>query len=285
MTHDPNQFGELLKRWRKIRRFSQMELALAANVSTRHLSFVETGRSHPGDELILRLAEVLQLSLQHTNALLMSAGYAPRYSAWSMDDDQTGLVRAALMRILAQHEPYPAFVTTRNYDLIMANRGAYQLISWLTGGHDLLTRFGNSYRILFAMDGLRPYLKNFDRLQILLLKRLYEESIHYQSPTLLQLYETCSAEVRDLTSVTPIDLDPPLPVITLVLQKNNLEIALFSTVTTFGTAIDVTTQELRIESLFPANAETDRILQALGNEGINFTTSRQEIAPEDSTSS
>ncbi|MCU0498811.1 MAG: helix-turn-helix transcriptional regulator [Anaerolineae bacterium] len=268
MIQDPTigKFGDLLKRWRKIRRFSQLELALAANVSTRHLSFVETGRAHPGDDLILRLAEVLQLSLQHTNAMLMAAGYAPRFSAWSLEDDHTGLVRAALVRILAQHEPHPAFVTTRNYDLIMANNGAHQLIDWLTDGDDLLTRFGNSYRMLFATDGLRPYLRDFDRLQTMLLKRLYEESIHYQSPALLQLYETCMADVRDLQSVTPVEFDPPLPVMTLVLQKHHLELAFFSTVTTFGTAIDVTTQELRIESLFPANAETDQLLQALGTE-------------------
>jgi transcriptional regulator with XRE-family HTH domain len=265
MTHKTtiDSFGDLLNHWRKARRYSQMELALAANVSTRHLSFIETGRSQPGFDLILRLAEALNLPLRHTNSMLVAAGYLPRYTAWSIDDDQTGMVRAALERMLAQHEPYPALVTTRNYDLIMANNGTRKLLSWLTDGDDLLARFGNSYRILFASDGLRPYLVDFDRLQDMLLKRLHEESIHFQSEALFQLYEVCAAEVADLESVEQTVVDQQLPVMTLGLHKDGVKLCFFSTVTTFGTAIDVTTQELRIESLFPVNEETEMILQDL----------------------
>jgi transcriptional regulator with XRE-family HTH domain len=257
------KFGDVLRHWRKVRRFSQMELALAAEVSPRHLSFIETGRSQPGYDLILRLAEVLNLPLQHTNLMLVAAGYAPRYTAWSLDDDKTGMVRIALNHMLAQHEPYPAFVTTRHYDVIMFNNGAQKLISWLTDGDDLLSRFGNSYRMLFAADGLRPYLINFDILQRLLLKRLYQESINYQSEALFQLYEACRAELAGLGPTESPAVDQYLPVITLGLRKGDIEISLFSTVTTFGTAIDVTTQDLRVECLFPTNAETQKILQKL----------------------
>jgi transcriptional regulator with XRE-family HTH domain len=267
MIREPttNTFGDLLKHWRKVRRFSQMELALAADVSTRHLSFIETGRSQPGYDLILRLADVLNLPHRQTNALLVAAGYAPRYTVWSMDDDQTGMVRAALERMLAQHEPYPALATTRNYDLIMTNTGARRLIIWLTDGDDLLARFGNSYRMLFAADGLRPYVVNFDLLQGVLLKRLYDESINYQSTALFRLYEACAADVADLKLGEPPGVDSQLPVIPLGLRKGAVEVCFFSTVTTFGTAIDVTTQELRIESLFPANEETQRVMQELSN--------------------
>ena len=240
-----------------------MELALAANVSTRHLSFVETGRAQPGYDLVLRLAEVLELPLRHSNALLVAAGFAPRYSTWSIDDEETGIVRAALKRILAQHEPYPALVTTRSYDLIMANNGTRKLLSWLTGGDDLLSRFGNSYRLLFAPDGLRPYVVNFDRLQDMLLKRLHEESITYQSAALLQLYQTCAAEVAARKSTPRTAIDQQLPVMTLGLRNGDVEVCFFSTLTSFGTAIDVTTQELRIESLFPANEETEKFVQSL----------------------
>jgi transcriptional regulator with XRE-family HTH domain len=256
-------FGDLLRDWRKVRRFSQMELALTANVSTRHLSFIETGRAQPGYDLILRLADVLDLPLRHTNALLVAAGYAPRYTVWSMDDDQTGMVRAALERMLAQHEPYPALVTMRNYDLIMANAGTRRLIAWLTDGDDLLARFGNSYRMLFAADGLRPYVVHFDLLQGVLLKRLHDESINYQSAALFQLYEACAAEVADLKAGEHPGVDPQLPVMTLGLRKGDVDVCFFSTVTTFGTAIDVTTQELRIECLFPANEHTQRVMQEL----------------------
>ena len=257
-----DQFGDILRHWRKVRRFSQLDLALAANVSSRHLSFVETGRSQPGYDLILRLAEVLDLPLRHINSMLVAAGYAPRYTTWSIDDDQTGMVRGALERMLAHHEPYPAMVTTRNYDLIMSNDGAHKLVSWLTDGDDLLNRFGNSYRMLFALDGLRPYLVNFELLQEMLLKRLRDESISYQSETLLRLYEACAAEVADLNPMEYAVVDQQLPVMTLGLRKGDIDVCFFSTVTTFGTAIDVTTQELRIESLFPANEETRQLINA-----------------------
>lgn len=264
-THKPpiDQIGDILRHWRKARRFSQMDLALAANVSTRHLSFIETGRSQPGYDLVLRLTEVLDLPLRHTNSMLVAAGYAPRYTAWSIDDDQTGMVRSALERMLAQHEPYPAFVTTRSYDLMMSNNGARKLISWLTDNDDLLSRFSNSYRLLFASDGLRPYVVNFELVQDVLLKRLREESISYQSEALFQLYEACAADVADLNRTGEAVVDQQLPVMTLGLRKGDIEVCFFSTVTTFGTAIDITTQELRIENLFPGDAETEKFMQGL----------------------
>ncbi len=263
----PVSFGELLKHWRKVHRFSQMDLALNANVSPRHLSFVETGRAQPGQDLVLRLAEVLGVSLQHTNALLMAAGYAPRYSEWSLDDDKTGMVRAALSRMLKQHEPYPALVTTRQYDLLMVNDGARRLIGWLTGHDDVLRHFGNSYRLLFAPDGLRPYLVHFEHLKRMMLKRLHEESIAYQDEALFRLYEACLAETvgGEGDAAQPRKAEPQLPVMTLTVRKGAFEASFFSTVATFGTAIDVTTQELRIECFFPADTQTQTLIrQVLG---------------------
>lgn len=253
-------FGDLLKHWRKIRRFSQMDLALTANVSTRHLSFVETGRSKPGYDLVLRLAEVLGLSLQHTNALLVAAGYAPRYSAWSLNDDKTGIVRTVLERMLVQHEPYPALVTTRHYDLIMVNNGTRRLMGWLTGSEEVMSCFSNSYQLLFAPHGLRPYLVNFDLLKGMMLKRLYEESITYQSEALFRLYEACLGETIETPTMQQPTVDSHLPMMTLGLRKGDLEARFFSTITTFGTAIDVTTQELRIESFFPADDLTQHLI-------------------------
>ncbi len=255
-----DQFGDILRHWRKVRRLSQMELALTATVSTRHLSFIETGRAQPSYDLVLRLAEAMGLPLRYTNSMLVAAGYAPRYTTWSIDDDQTGVVRTALERMLVQHEPYPALVTTRDYDVIMANNGTRTLISWLTDGDDLLNRFRNSYRLLFAPDGLRPYVVNFERLQGVLLRRLREESTNYQSKALFQLYEACAADVADLNRTDQSAADPQLPVLTLRLRKGDIDVRFFSTVTTFGTAVDITTQELRIESLFPADDETRTVV-------------------------
>ena len=217
------RFGDVLRHWRTVRRFSQMDLALAANVSPRHLSFIETGRSQPGYNLVVRIADVLDLPLRHTNSMLLAAGYAPRYTTWSLDDDQSGTVRAALERMLVQHEPYPAF----------------------------------------APAGLRPYVADFELVQDLLLKRLREESIRYQSEALFQLYEACEADVAHLNRTGDAVADQQLPVVALGLRKGDIELRFFSTVTTFGTAVDVTTEELRIESLFPADGETETIMQRL----------------------
>lgn len=258
-------FGDILRHWRKTRRFSQMALALTADVSTRHLSFIETGRAQPSYGLILRLAAVLSLSLRHTNTLLVAAGYAPRYSAWSLEDEQTGVVREALGHMLTQHAPYPAFVTTRSYDILMVNEGTHALLAWLTEGNDFLSRFDNSYRLLFAPDGLRPYIANFDELQQVLLKRLHEESIYYQDTTLFQLYETC-AHLAEAPYASDNAHDTQLPVVTLALQKGDVDVHFFSTLTTFGTAVDVTTQELRMEQLFPADEQTQTVVRTFSSE-------------------
>ncbi|MCB9451359.1 MAG: helix-turn-helix transcriptional regulator [Anaerolineaceae bacterium] len=256
--------GEIVRQWRKVRRLSQMDLAFAANVSARHLSFVETGRSHPSDDLILRLSDALELPLRHTNTLLIAAGYAPRYTSWSLADDHTGMVRAALDHLMRQHEPYPAVVVDRGYDVVMANDGFRRLSTWLVGDESLLARHNNTFRALFAPDGWWRYVVNWDVVQGTLLKRLREESILFQSAALAELYEACLADSRR-TGVVPdeSETETQLPVLTLTFRKGDVELSFFSTVTTFGTAIDVTIQELHIETLFAADAETQGFCRAV----------------------
>ena len=243
-----------------MRRLSQMDLAAAANLSTRHLSFVETGRARPSDDLILRLAEALHLPLRQVNALLVTAGYAPRYTNWSLEDDETGMVQFALERLLAQHAPYPAVVTNRTYDIVMVNAGFEALITWLADGRNPLDHFTNLYRLVFAANGLRPYFVGWDVVRGVLLKRLYEESIAYQNNTLAQLYSDCVTADHPAAE-EHVMLDQPLPVLTFALEKHGRELHFFTTMTTFGTAIDVTIQELKIESLFPANQQTQAFFQ------------------------
>lgn len=254
--------GQILRHWRSVRRLSQMDLAAEARVSTRHLSFVETGRSRPGYDLVLRLAEVLRLPLRHTNALLIAAGYAPHYTSWTLDDDRTGMVRIALDHLLNQHEPYPAVVIDRQYNIVLTNQGFRQAVTWVTDDETILTRYDNLYKLVFAPDALFPYFTTPEIVRTVLLKRLHEESILYQDETLAQLHTWCSEMCPVAATSDGLDGDTQMPVLTFSLQKGDMALTYFSTITTFGTAIDVTIQELRIESLFPADPVTQAFFQA-----------------------
>lgn len=251
--------GEMLRHWRKVRRLSQMDLAEAANVSTRHLSFVETGRSYPSQDLILRLSAAMQLPLRHTNAFLIAAGYAPQFQHWSLDDDPSGMVKAALEHILAQHEPYPAVVVNRVYDVVMVNQGFQRLLNWLMDG--VCPAYSNIYWLVF--ETLSRYFVNWPAIRRNLLKRLYEESVYFQDIGLAELYDACASVESPREQVQSPEMHDDLPVLTFSLRKAKRELCFFSTYTSFGTAIDVTTQELRIESLFPADPATRDFLMGL----------------------
>lgn len=252
LSSNEQQVGDILRHWRGLRRYSQMELALSADVSTRHLSFVETGRAKPSRELLLRLSEVLRLPDNHVNLLLISAGYAPYYSDLPLDDDRMSEVRHVLHQLLHLHEPYPAVVLNRAYDILMSNAGYQKLIASVDENGDMLERFGNVYRLLFAEGGLRPYIANREFVYAFLLARLREESIVYQSEQLATLYEECLALSGDVEPLQRIEQQ--VPILKFSYVKDDKELEFISTITTFGTAIDITVQELRIESLFPMNA-------------------------------
>lgn len=254
--------GDILRQWRKIRKVSQMELALEANVSTRHLSFVESGRSHPSDALLLDLARTLNLPFRHTNALLVAAGYAPRYSAFSLEDDQMAVIRTTLEHFLAQHEPYPAVVINRTYDILMATQGFRRTVTWLAGA-EALAKYTNVFRLFFAPDGLRPYCTEWPLVRQILLARLYEEHILYQDARLAELYAECRAAGGDDSLLEEPQSAHALPVLSFTLRKGSLELDFFSAITTFGSAVDTTVQELRIESLFPSDAATRQAFNPL----------------------
>jgi len=251
--------GDILRQWRKIRRYSQLDLASAADVSPRHLSFIETGRSKASYELLIRLANVLQLPLRHANMLLAAGGYAQRYTHWALEDDQTGSVKQALHYMMTQSNPYPAIVTNQTYDILMMNEGFQRLIEWLMGNKNLIAKYINGYRLIFEDDGLKQFIVNWDDVQTLFLKRLHDESIAYQNKTLQQLYaEYSHHQMQDY-----IDSNYQIPVLTLSLEKDGITLELMSILSVFGTAIDITVQELRIETFFPANEETQKIFQSL----------------------
>jgi len=149
--------GDLLRFWRQLHKISQMDLALDVGVSTKHLSFVENAKSRPSRNLLLKIAQALKLPLRHRNTFLMAAGYASEFGEAPFDGQKMEIVRQALHRMIEQHAPYPAFVINTGYTILMKNSGFDQIVKFFAGEHALKT-YDNVYRLLFAEDGLRPYV-------------------------------------------------------------------------------------------------------------------------------
>jgi transcriptional regulator with XRE-family HTH domain len=231
-----------------------MDLALDVDISPRHLSFVETGRSNPSRNLVLKLAHSLKMPLRHRNAFLMAAGYAPEYEEQPFDGHKMDIVRGALRRMLEKHEPYPAFVVNTGYRILMRNSG-YDKIVKFYAGEKALKKYDNAIRILFSDDGLRNFVKGWPVVAQFLLARLWEEVVSTQNAELIALYKEIS---RLKGSGAPVDfqMDRNLPIMSLVLEKNSRKASFFTMITTLGTPLDLTTQELRLEFLFPSDQET-----------------------------
>lgn len=251
--------GDMLRFWRQLHRISQMDLALDVGISSKHLSFVETGRSQPSRQMVLKIAQALKLPLRHRNAFLKSAGYASEFGEEPLDGPKMEIVRQALQRMLEKHEPYPAFVVNTGYKILMANSGFDRFVKFFVE-EEALKKYDNVFRMLFAEDGLRPCVKEWPAVEHLLLARLWEEVLATQNSELIELYQDLS---RARSSGAPLDLriDAHLPVMSLTLEKNAVKASFFSTIATLGTPLDSTTQELRIEMLFPVDEETKQFLR------------------------
>ena len=253
----PIGIGDLLRDWRQRRRLSQLDLSNEAAVSARHLSFVETGRSKPSRELVLHLAEHLDVPLRERNSLLMAAGFAPVYRERSLDDHEMDPVRSALDMILAGHEPYPSVIVDRLWNLVTANAAALALF---TDGvaPELLEPPVNVVRLGVHPDGLAKRTKNLAEFSEHLLIRLQRQLAVSPDADLQALYD----EVQTYPGVSlesPVVTDPTtLLFVPLVYEApNGRELRLFSTLATFGTALDITLAELSIESFFPADPATE----------------------------
>jgi len=255
--------GGLLRGWRQQRRLSQLDLALSAGVSARHLSFVETGRSSPSRELVLHLAEALGVPLRDRNPLLLAAGYAPLYRQTALATDEMAPVRAALDRIVSGHEPYPAVVVDRRWDLVSANGPALNL---LTEGvaPELLQPPVNVLRASLHPDGLASRIMNFPEWSDHLLQRLERQIDVSRAPDLVALREELQTYPGVETSQPTAELASRL-FVPLCLRHRSQELRLFSTIATFGTALDITVAELAIESFFPADQATSNALLTLGS--------------------
>ena len=256
--------GALLKEWRTRRRMSQLDLSLEAGVSARHLSFVETGRARPSADMVLHLAEQLDVPLRDRNQLLLAAGHAPAYGQRDLDEPELEPVRAALERVLEGHEPNPALVIDRHWGLVAANAAVEPLIAG--AAPHLLEPPVNVLRLSLHPEGVAPRIANLGEWRAHLLDRLGREAVTSGDPALAALHEELAAYPCDDPPSSP-DLEAGAIAVPLRLRHDGAELSFISTVTTFGTALDVTVSELSIESFFPADAVTAEVLRGLSPRG------------------
>jgi transcriptional regulator with XRE-family HTH domain len=253
--------GALLREWRQRRNLSQLELALRSAVSARHLSFIETGRARPSREMVLHLAERLDVPLRDRNQLLLAAGFAPVFRERSLDESEMEPVREALERFLSAHEPYPALVVDRLWNVVAMNRGVAYVNRDVAP--ELRAPPANALRIALHPDGLAPRITNLAHWSGYLLARLHREIEATRDPDLESLYEELVAYPGITAEYDPAN--PPKPndfMLMHELRLDDTDLAFFCTFTTFGTARDLTLAELTIVAFYPADSQTAEALTA-----------------------
>jgi len=259
---DQRSFGELLRQWRGARGTSQLALSTRARVSTRHLSYLETGRASPSREMVLMLAQAFEMPLRDRNAFLQSAGFAPMYRETPLHAQPVGPVRDAFDVLLRSTEPNPAFVLDRRADILGTNDAGQWLMATFNEDLSSFARPYNIGRLLTSPKGERKYIENWEEVARLSLTRLRRElgGAHARDATdeeLLKIIEPVSARLGQ-----PPPASEPLPMlITVRFRRGDLALNLFSIHATLGTQLDVTLQELRVEMFFPADEQTKRVLE------------------------
>jgi transcriptional regulator with XRE-family HTH domain len=275
------ELGVLLRHWRDTRGRSQIDLSLDAGVSQRHISFIESGRSVPSRQMLMDLAQALDVPLRERNTLLLAAGYAPLYaeSAWNAQEMQS--VTRAMERMLRQHEPYPALVMDRYWNVLMTNDAAPRFFNCFI---DMAARTGprNMLHLVFDPQGMRPFVADWEAVAQSLIQRVYRESvgrvIDQKTQELLSAllaYPDVRAEWKNPKVLGAMPVTPVLPVIPLSFAKDGQVLNYFSMVTTVGTPQTIAAQELRIECLFPADDQTETQHERLmGNASHTHATPR-----------
>ncbi|MER6313964.1 helix-turn-helix transcriptional regulator [Streptomyces sp. NPDC001581] len=257
--------GALLRAWRERRGISQLELAGRADSSSRHISFIETGRSRPSEEMVLRLADRLDVPVRERNALLLAAGYAPRYAQTALDDPSMETLREGIQRLLTGYEPYPALVVDATYHVVAANRGILMLLDGLP--EHLLTPPLNAMRITLHPEGLAPRIHNLKEWRGHLLAQMERQIALARSEPLRALYEEVSAYPLPPAAERPGDGEPAEPVpyiaLPLVIEHDGHLLSFVSSIATFNTPMDVTVAELAIETMLPADPATAKYLRSL----------------------
>lgn len=247
--------GGLLREWRLRRRVSQLDLALRADSSARHISFIETGRARPSQEMVLRLAEHLDVPVRERNALLIAAGYAPGFPETPLDDPSMDALRTGVERLLTGYEPFPALVVDATYHVVAANRG----IRALMAGVDvkLLEPPLNAMRVTLHPDGLAPRIRNFLEWREHLLTQMQRQLAVMRSAPLRAVYEEVSAyPLPEGGRETAADGGHAPYALPMVVEHDGRVLSFISTIATFNTPMDVTVSELALETFLPADPET-----------------------------
>jgi len=273
-TPDPAPaFGQLLRGWRGARKRSQLELSLDAGVSQRHLSFLESGRARPSRDMIQQLSEALDLPLRERNLLLQAAGFAPLFQQRSLDSTEMRAVREALEMMLAHHEPFPALVIDPQWNLLMANQACQRFLGLLGGAEQVWQRVGcgdtpNVMRLTLHPNGLQPLLNNWHETATFLLSRLYREvsaaPANQSLQALFESLETLPGVPRNWRQQAWQQTPPPFLPLDINLGGQSLK--LFSMISSFGTALDITSEELRVETFFPADDFSRQFFQQLASQ-------------------
>jgi transcriptional regulator with XRE-family HTH domain len=266
-TKPDTRFPDLLRSWRKLRKFSQCDLSLNAGISQRHLSFLESGRSTPSREMVLKLASSLEVPLQERNNLLGSAGYAPMFREAALDDESLAQARQALEVMLKHHEPYPCLVADRNWNMIMTNEANLRLFGQFVDPFSVWNDIGDSgtqnlVRLVLHPNGLKPYITNWPVFARYFLHglRLELRANPYARDTRELLDEVlCYPDLPDDDMIAP----GPMPFLTMEIAKRDFKLNLFTMVSSFGSPHDVTLQQLRIETFFPADELSEQAIRAL----------------------
>lgn len=263
-------FSAMMIKWRKLKKLSQLDLSLESGVSQRHISFMESGRSKPSREMVLALAKVLDIPLRDRNQLLSGAGFAPIFKERDLGSDEMHAVNHALEMTLAHHEPYPAIVADRNWNLVMANDAAQRFIGLMGDTEEVWQRVDpsgnkNVYRLTFHPQGMQPLISNWNEMSTLLLLRLEREvsadpNNEFLSDLLEEMVEMSGLdEVRDMTEM----FMPLAPILPMEMTTAGITLNVFSMISSFGTALDVTAEELKVETFFPADELTKSFFKRL----------------------
>ena len=270
------RFGDLLRHWRVARRLSQLTLATEAEISSRHLSFLETGRAQPSREMILLLAGVLDVPLREQNALLTAAGYAAIYRETALGASELSQVRRALGFILAQQEPFPALVVDRHWNVLMQNEAAGRVFALFLDREAAAAVPGppNVVRLTFHPQGLRRYIVNWEALAGPLIQQIHREAVGGipDEGTRKLLDEVLAYPGVPARWRTPDAAAQSAPFLALALRKGDLALRFFSTIASLGTPQDVTLQELRVECFFPGDDATEAYARGLARSASRTST-------------
>ena len=254
--------GALIRAWRTRRRMSQLDLAGEADVSQRHLSFLESGRAAPSREMVVRLAERLDLPLRHRNRLLLAAGFAPGYGESDLDDQSFAPAMDAVRMVLECHRPNPAIAVDRHWKMVAANRAINPLVADIANA-SLLRPPVNVLRLSLHPQGLAPRIANLAEWRAHVLQRLRRQNETFADPALEELERELRSYPGGVTQTRPIHNEGTAIAQLLRLRMGDATLSLISTITVFGTPLDVTLSELAIESFFPADQATRVALERL----------------------